>query len=383
MQPRSHEDTKNQPILIRVFVISWLHFLDTAYETPSHGRRRALRAFRGPRRAQAPDRTRPPQPGPPPAVQLPTIQKRQLSNGLPVWLVEAHEVPVAQVNLVVLRGSADDPTGKFGVATLTASMLLEGAGTRSSLELADAVDFLGADLSAAAGIDSSAVRLHVPVARLADALPLMADVALRPTFPAEELERLRQERLTGILQARDNPATINATAFNRVLYGAAHRYGTPVNGTAATLRSFTTDDLRAFYASAFQPANAALLVVGDVTMDKALPLLESSFGGWKAPGPPARTGRAARRSDARRAHHLYRRQARGPAVADPHRLDRRRPVDAGLLSDPGDEHDSRRLVLVAAEPEPAREERLYLRRELRVRHARVGRTVCCDSRSAD
>src|SRR5687768_18602199 len=84
---------------------------------------------------QAPDRTRRPQPGPPPAVQLPTIQKRQLSNGLPVWLVEAHEVPVAQINLVVLRGSADDPAGKFGVATLTASMPLEGAGSRSSLEL--------------------------------------------------------------------------------------------------------------------------------------------------------------------------------------------------------------------------------------------------------
>jgi predicted Zn-dependent peptidase len=261
----------------------------------------ALSVFAATLGAQAPDRTRPPQAGPPPAVQLPTIQKRQLSNGLPVWLVEAHEVPVAQVNLVVVRGSADDPAGKFGLATLTASMLLEGAGARSSLDLADAVDFLGADLTAAAGIDSSAVRLHVPVARLADALPLMADVALRPTFPGGELDRLRQERLTGILQARDDPATINATAFSRVLYGASHRYGTPAVGTAETLRSFTTDDLRAFYASAFQPANAALLVVGDVTMDRALPLLESSFGGWKAAGParapavlpatPAPTGR--------------------------------------------------------------------------------------------
>jgi predicted Zn-dependent peptidase len=233
----------------------------------------------------APDRTRPPQVGPPPAVQLPTIQKRQLSNGVPVWLVELHEAPVAQVNLVILRGSADDPADKFGVATLTASMLLEGAGSRSSLELADAVDFLGADLSATAGIDSSAVRLHVPVERLGEALPLMADVALRPTFPGEELERLRQERLTDILQARDNPTTINAVAFNRVLYGATHRYGTSVNGTAATLKSFTTADLRSFYNAAFQPANAALLVVGDVTMDSALPLLESSFGGWKAQAP--------------------------------------------------------------------------------------------------
>src|SRR6478609_3148018 len=120
--------------------------------------------------AQAPDRSKPPVPGPPPALKLPTIQKQQLSNGLPVWIVEQHEVPVAQVNLVVLSGSADDPPGKYGIASLTASMLMEGAGSRSSLELADAVDFLGADLTAASASDMSAVRLHAPVGRLADAL---------------------------------------------------------------------------------------------------------------------------------------------------------------------------------------------------------------------
>src|SRR3954468_16773813 len=80
---------------------------------------------------QAPDRTKPPQAGPPPVVHLPTIQKRQLSNGLPASLVELHEVPVVQVNLVILRGSANDPAGKFGIATLTAAMLQEGAGSRS------------------------------------------------------------------------------------------------------------------------------------------------------------------------------------------------------------------------------------------------------------
>src|SRR5881396_984742 len=134
----------------------------------------ALLVFGATLGAQAPDRTRLPQPGPPPVVHLPTIQKRQLSNGLPVWMVELHEVPVAQVNLVVLSGSADDPAGKFGIASMTAAMLEEGAGSRSALEIADAVDFLGADLSAASSIDSSAGRLHVPVARLADALPIMA-----------------------------------------------------------------------------------------------------------------------------------------------------------------------------------------------------------------
>lgn len=241
--------------------------------------------------AQAPDRSKAPAPGPAPALKLPTIQKRQLSNGLPVWIVELHEVPVAQVSVVVLNGTADDPAGKFGIASLTAAMLTEGAGTRSSLEIADAVDFLGADLSAAAGIDSTAIRLHVPVARLSEALPIMADVALRPTFPREELERQRQQRLTGLIQARDDPATIAALTFSRVLYGPAHRYGTATMGSAESIGGFTVEDMKTFYANAYRPDRSTLLVVGDVTPDAVIKQLEASFGSWRAPAssPPRMT----------------------------------------------------------------------------------------------
>lgn len=231
---------------------------------------------------QAPDRTHPPQPGPPTALKLPIIQKQKLSNGLPVWIVESHEVPVAQINLVVYSGTANDPPGKFGVASLTAAMLEEGAAGRSALEIADAVDYLGADLGATSSIDSSAVRLHVPVSRLADALLIMADVALRPTFPNDELDRQRQQRLTSLLQGRDDPPTISSAAFSRVLYGKGHRYGTPQMGTAETIKTLTPADLRAYYASAFRPENATLLAVGDVTADTLLPLFEKSFGTWKA-----------------------------------------------------------------------------------------------------
>jgi len=248
-----------------------------------------------------PDRSRPPVSGPPPTLKVPTVQKQQLANGLPVWIVEQHEVPVAQVSLVVLSGSADDPAGKFGVASLAASMLMEGAGARSSLELADAVDFLGADLNAGASSDLSAVRLHTPVARLGEALPIMADVAQRPTFAQSDLDRLRQQRLTSVLQARDDPNSIAALAFARVLYGSAHRFGTATMGTAATLSAFTNEDLRAFYAAAFRPDNATLIVVGDVTAAGVLPLLERDFGKWRAaaggsihvkqPAPPQRARR--------------------------------------------------------------------------------------------
>jgi zinc protease len=246
----------------------------------------ALPAF-----AQAPDRTRPPQPGPAPAFEPPSVRKLLLSNGLPVWLVEQHEVPVAQVTLVVHSGAAMDPSGKFGLASLTAAMLDEGAGARSALEIADAVDYLGASLTTSSSYDASAVRLWVPVTRLPEALPIMADVALRPSFPAEELERLRRERLTTLLQWRDDPAWIGRLAFPRFVYGEAHRYGTPEIGTPAALRDFSTADLRGFYEGHYRPDNSALIVVGDVKVDAILPLLESAFGGWKTAGKPVQTPR--------------------------------------------------------------------------------------------
>jgi zinc protease len=147
--------------------------------------------------AQAPpDRTEPPRLAAQPRLTLPAVQERALGNGLRVLLLEAHDVPLAQVNLVVHAGSAADPAGGFGVASFTAAMLDEGAGERTALEIADAVEFLGAELSTSSTFDASAVRLNVPTQRLEQALPIMADVALRPTFPVEELERLRQERLT-------------------------------------------------------------------------------------------------------------------------------------------------------------------------------------------
>ncbi len=235
-----------------------------------------------------PDRSRPPAPGPPPQLDVPDVQKRTLSNGLAVWLVESHEVPIVQVNVVVRAGAGDDPAGQFGTASLTAAMLDEGAGTRSALEIADAVEFLGASLTTTSTFDSSAVRLNLPVDRLGEALPLLADVTLRPTFPAMELERLRQERLTALLQARDDPASIAQMAFARLVFGATHRYGTGAVGTEVTLKAFSTSDLAAFHASYYQPANSVLVVVGDFKPDAVMPELEKHFGAWKAGGAPAR-----------------------------------------------------------------------------------------------
>jgi predicted Zn-dependent peptidase len=227
-------------------------------------------------------------PGPAPSLRVPPIQKRTLSNGLPVWIVEMHEVPVVDVTLIVKSGAAADPAGKYGLANFTAAMLDEGAGTRTSLDLADAIDFLGASLSTGSSWDSSSVQLHTPVAKLDAALPLWADVVLRPTFPQNELERVRKERLTTILQSRDSAPALASTAFARLVYGPRHRFGTPGMGNEVSNTEMQVSELKDFYTSHYQPQNAYLLVVGDITPAVILPKLEQALGSWKNAGPIAK-----------------------------------------------------------------------------------------------
>ena len=238
--------------------------------------------------SRPPDRSKPPALQAAPQLTLPSIEKRTLLNGVGVWIVEAHEVPLVQVNLVIEAGSGEDPAGKFGIASLTAAMLDEGAGDRSALQIADDTEFLGADLGTSSSFDASAVRLNVPAARLEAALPIMADVALRPTFPQAELERLRQERLTALLQARDDAAQVAPMAFARTVFGGTHRYGTAAMGTPSTLKAFTTTDLRTFHTAMYTPGSATLVVVGDIRADTVVPLLQKHFGSWKTTGPVAR-----------------------------------------------------------------------------------------------
>ncbi len=244
--------------------------------------------------AQQADRSRPPAPGPVPSLTLPPITKRTLPNGLQVWIIGVHKVPTVHLELAMRTGVAADPVGKFGLASLTADMLDEGAGSRSALQISDEIDFLGASLETTATVDSTYIELHGPVARLADALPLMADVVMRPTFPEAELKRLREERLASLLEMEDDPEQLVTVAFPRIVFGQQHRYGSPVLGTAASLKSFTVADLKAFHAAQFNPANAVLVVAGDVEADTVVPQIERALGSWKSsaaakvpPVPPA------------------------------------------------------------------------------------------------
>jgi predicted Zn-dependent peptidase len=239
--------------------------------------------------AQAPDRSQPPPLGPPPELRLPAIHRTTLANGVPLWVIEQHRVPLVQVNVILRGGSSLDRSGRYGMASLVAGMLDEGAGTRSALELADEIEFLGADLTTTSSFDYSAVRLGTPAKNLAAALPILADGVLRPTFPAAERARLQKERLTGRGQAQDNPAAIIGYAFPRVVFGPTHRYGTPAGGLAPVIGSITTDDVRAFYKEHYVSGRATIVVVGDVAAADVKARLDQTFGGWPAGGSGAAT----------------------------------------------------------------------------------------------
>jgi predicted Zn-dependent peptidase len=223
------------------------------------------------------------------ALHLPAVQTQTLANGLELDVVEMHKVPVVDVTLLVRAGAARDPQDLPGLATFVANMLDEGAGKRSALEIAEEADFLGATLNTGAGLENAMVRLHSTKARLAQALDLMADVALRPTFADSEVTRQRELRKAAILQLRDQPTAIAPLAFAAIVYGT-HPYGHPQQGNEASTAALERAKVAGFYATCYRPANAKILVVGDVTPAEARTLIEARFGAWAkgdVPAPPA------------------------------------------------------------------------------------------------
>ena len=238
---------------------------------------------------QAPDRSVRPVVGEAPDVVLPALQEFTLDNGMRVLLMEKHDLPLVQINLLIGAGTARDNPASPGVASMTAAMLDEGAAGRSALDIADAFEMLGARFGVGAGMHTSSMSLRAPAQRLPDALAIAADVLLRPDFPQAELDRLRAERLTSLVRRYDQPGAIAATLFGQTLYGADHPYGREDAGTAASLRAMTTADLRTFHERFYRPNNVTAILVGDIDRPAAERMLGSAFGAWERSAVPRET----------------------------------------------------------------------------------------------
>ncbi len=250
-------------------------------------------------RAVAQDRTSVPAGKAAPVVEVPKIQKTTLANGLSVWLVEHHELPLIAMNLVIQAGSDHDPLNQPGLASMTADVLDEGTKTRDAIRISDEIEGIGADLGVSSGTDGSFVTLRSLTKHLDVALEVFADVIVNPVFPQTEFDRLKDQQLTSLMQQKDRPTSIANNAYANILYSTDHPYGTNSSGTPASIGSMTREDLVKFYDTYYRPNNATLIVVGDISLTAIAAKLDKALSGWTPgevppltiPAPPAITAR--------------------------------------------------------------------------------------------
>jgi zinc protease len=229
----------------------------------------------------APFRAAPPPGGPEPTFAVPAFKRFKLKCGLEVVLVEFHDLPLVDFNLVVKSGGAANPPALSGLADMTRRMLDEGTKTRSAPAIADQLATLGAVLAGGSGWDSSNASLSVLTKNVDAALGVFADVVTAPAFDQNEFTRVRENTLTAISRRKDSPPTVASLALSHVLYGPKHPYGWPLTGVEASLKKMTPADLRRFYEAHWRPNNAVLIVAGDVTEMGLRPKLDAAFKGWK------------------------------------------------------------------------------------------------------
>jgi zinc protease len=228
-----------------------------------------------------------PKPGQERALVLPKPTVFTLDNGLTVYLVERHELPIVSVQLLTLAGAGANPPDRPGLAGITAAMLTEGTAKRSSEEIANEASLLGTEISSQSGSDSAQLSISLLSKHVTHGVELLADCAEHPAFPAADLDRVRSRRLTGLLQQEDNPIQLALRAGELNLFGAENPYAYDALGTAPSLHAITRDETAAFHTSHYGPKSSLLELTGDVTPAEARKLAEEEFGKWESnAGPP-------------------------------------------------------------------------------------------------
>ena len=215
-----------------------------------------------------------------PGAGAPPVERSVLPSGIRLLVIRQPHLPMVVVSALVDAGSRYDAPGKEGAASLTSTLLSEGTEKRSAAEIHDAVDFLGARLSAGAGDDYATVSLTVLKKDLVQGFDLFADVLLHPKFAKAEFTRKREEALAELEAEEQNPGSIADHAFRKTLYGSGPYRAEP-GGWKEAVAKLSIADVKRFYRAAYQPQRTILVVSGDVTVDEMTELCERALGAWK------------------------------------------------------------------------------------------------------
>lgn len=238
------------------------------------------------------DRSKAPKPGPAPVIKISEPATFTLPNGLKVFVVQNTKLPRVSATLTINRDAILEGN-KAGVISITGELLRRGTTSFKKAELDEAIDYLGANVStSASSIFGSSLSSNFP-----KVIALMSDIALHPSFPADELEKIRTQALSGLAQGKEDPATIARNVTSKLVYGKNHPYGEIE--TETTIKAVTVDDVKKYYNTYWKPNIAYLVFVGDITVEDAKKLATKHFGTWakgmvpapvyKAPAAPAKT----------------------------------------------------------------------------------------------
>ena len=226
-------------------------------------------------------RKQPPRPVTARPFKLPAAREIKLQNGLTLVMIEDHRTPMVTINLGIPVGSVADPSEGLGLAEAAASLLTEGAGTRTSEQLAREVETLGGRISSFATEDYSKVVVSVVAENAERMMDIMGDVALRPAFPDEEVSLYKDNRVQSLTVQRQDPAFLVSEHFNRIIYGP-HPYGVSAP-TPESVAAMDRKKIENFYKANYTPAGSVLVIAGDFDSKKMEAKARSILGGWKAP----------------------------------------------------------------------------------------------------
>ena len=222
-----------------------------------------------------------PEPGEPMDLDVPLFEEGRLDNGMRVIVSRRPDLPLVSFSVAFLAGSASDPSGKGGLARLTYQLLLEGAGERDAMELADAFADLGTSPYTRLPFDGGLVGVSVLTRNANPALELLADMVRRPRLAEADFERQRSEQKANLTRLLAEPGYLSRVAIAKMVFGEDHPYGRLSHGTTDSLAALTLQDVQDFYDSHLIPTSAAFVATGDVDLDTAMEWAEAHFGDWR------------------------------------------------------------------------------------------------------
>lgn len=235
------------------------------------------------------DRTKPPKPKPPKDISFPDFFDTTLANGIDVLVIENYKIPSVSLRLVFKDGGAYFDGSEYGLSSLTAELLTKGTKNRSATQIAEEIDFLGASLSSGSDWDGSYVTLSTLKKHLDKALGVLADVVLNPVFDEEEIKRVKDQRISSIIQGKDDAGTLSDRMFSKVLF-EENPYGHPQEGTEESVKKLTKNAFLKFYGEHFCPGNLILAFVGAISKEEALRIVNDKFSSWANTCSPEYSG---------------------------------------------------------------------------------------------